>query len=127
MNLLMPPTTAASSSIEIPGRSSMSIRVTLEAGVTYQIDVAGHGGSCHWPIHSSRSSKKASALDEKRRRTQRIIREGGRRVASDDDSGDGMDRAACASRPETAGEYLIQVSGLSNNATGGYEVKIVRR
>ncbi len=110
------------SSIEIPSDVDV-FRVTLEAGVTYQIDVSGHGETPLADpflavIQEGAGMEEASA-------DAALVRDGGRRVASDDDSGDGMD-ARLRFRPETAGDYLIQVTGLSNT-TGGYEVKIVRR
>ncbi len=110
------------SSIEIPADVDV-FRVTLEAGVTYQIDVAGHGGT---PLADPFLAviQEGLGMDEATADAT-LVREGGRRVATDDDSGDGMD-ARLRFRPEAAGDFLIQVSGLSNT-TGGYEVKIVRR
>ncbi|ANP46270.1 PPC domain-containing protein [Candidatus Viadribacter manganicus] len=110
------------SSIEIPGDLDV-FRVTLEAGVTYQIDVSGNGANPLADpfvavIQEGAGMEEASA-------DAALVRDGGRRVASDDDSGDGLD-ARLRFRPEVAGDYLIQVSGLSNT-TGGYEVKIARR
>lgn len=110
------------SRIEMPGDVDV-YRVTLEAGVTYQIEANGAGDT---PLADPFLSLiEEIGGEEPMTEDAAIVRDGGRRVASDDDSGDGLD-ARLRFRPETSGEYLIQVSGLSNT-TGGYEVKIVRR
>ncbi len=98
-------------------------RVTLEAGVEYQIEANGTGASPladpFVAVIQEGAGMEDATVDAA------LVRDGGSRVASDDDSGDGLD-ARLRFRPETAGDYLIQVSGLSNT-TGDYEVKIVRR
>lgn len=100
-------------------------RVTLEAGVSYQIEANGTGATPladpflaliqETPMDHHHGAEMDAAM----------MRDGGPRVASDDDSGDGLD-ARLRFRPEVSGDYLIQVSGLANT-TGDYEVKIVRR
>lgn len=98
-------------------------RVTLEAGVSYQIEANGTGAT---PLADPFLALiQEGAGMEEGSSDATLVRDGGRRVASDDDSGAGLD-ARLRFRPETSGEYLIQVSGLSNT-TGDYEVKIVRR
>lgn len=98
-------------------------RVTLEAGVSYQIEANGTGAT---PLADPFLALIQEGLGmEEASADAALVRDGGRRVASDDDSGDGLD-ARLRFRPEVSGEYLIQVSGLSNT-TGDYEVKIVRR
>ena len=98
-------------------------RVTLEAGVSYQIEANGTGAT---PLADPFLAviQEGAGLEEDSADAA-LVRDGGRRVASDDDSGDGLD-ARLRFRPEVSGDYLIQVSGLSNT-TGDYEVKIVRR
>lgn len=111
------------SRIEIPGDVDV-YRVTLEAGVTYQIEANGAGDV---PLADPFLSlvQEGAGYDEHGTPSAQLVRDGGNRVASDDDSGPGMD-ARLRFRPETTGDYLIQVSGLANT-TGGYEVKIVRQ
>lgn len=94
------------SAIEMPGDRD-TYRVNLEAGVRYQIDVAGQG---QYPL----SDAFVTLLDAN-----------GESVATDDDSGDGFD-ARLRYRAEHAGEYYIQASGLGGS-TGGYQVRIVRQ
>lgn len=82
-------------------------RVNLEANVRYVIDVRGQGDT---PL--------ADAFVA-------IIDGNGTRVATDDDSGNGLD-ARLRFTPRTAGEYYIEASGLGGS-TGGYQVQIVRQ
>ncbi|MEZ5959642.1 MAG: PPC domain-containing protein [Hyphomonadaceae bacterium] len=95
-------------------------RVTLEAGVMYEIEANGTGATpLGDPFLAVIQEGPVENADPA------AIRDGGQRVASDDDSGPGLN-ARLRFRPERSGDYLIQVSGLSNT-TGDYEVKIVRR
>ncbi|MBK6704198.1 MAG: hypothetical protein IPG56_10885 [Caulobacteraceae bacterium] len=111
------------SRIEIPGDIDV-YRVTLEAGVTYQIEANGSGGTPLADPFLSLVQEGAGMEDAGPNGPDAlIVRQGGRQVASDD-SGPGND-ARLRFRPEASGDYLIQVSGLSN-AVGGYEVKITR-
>ena len=113
------------SRIEIPGDVDV-YRVTLEAGVTYQIEANGAGDTPLADPFLAVIQEGAGMEDAGPNGPDAlIVRQGGRRVASDDDSGPGLD-ARLRFRPETSGDYLIQVSGLSNTV-GGYEVKIVRQ
>ena len=113
------------SRIEIPGDIDV-YRVTLEAGVTYQIEANGSGGTPLADPFLSLVQEGAGMEDAGPNGPDAlIVRQGGRQVASDDDSGPGND-ARLRFRPEASGDYLIQVSGLSN-AVGGYEVKIARQ
>ncbi|MCX7357888.1 MAG: DVUA0089 family protein, partial [Alphaproteobacteria bacterium] len=113
------------SRIEIPGDVDV-YRVTLEAGVSYQIEANGVGGTPLADPFLSLVQEGAGMEDAGPNGPDAlIVRQGGRQVASDDDSGPGND-ARLRFRPETSGEYLINVSGLSNTV-GGYEVKIARR
>ena len=113
------------SRIETPGDVDV-YRVTLEAGVSYQIEANGVGGT---PLADPFLSlvQEGAGMDDTGANgpDALIIRQGGRQVASDDDSGPGND-ARLRFTPETSGDYLINVSGLSNTV-GGYEVKIARR
>jgi hypothetical protein len=84
-----------------------NFRVSLEAGVTYQIDVTGHGAA---PLGNPFVA---------------IVNDEDARLASDDNGGGGR-KARLRNRPDAAGDFLIQVSG-AGNTTGDYEVKIVRR
>lgn len=98
-------------------------RVTLEAGVSYQIEANGTGAA---PLADPFLSLiQEGTFDHHGESDATLVRDGGPRVASDDDSGPGLD-ARLRFRPETTGDYLIQVSGLSNT-TGDYEVKIARQ
>lgn len=110
------------SRIEIPGDID-AYRVTLEAGVAYQIDVSRNGasglGDPFVALIQSGAGLEAEDADEA------IVRDGGRRVASDNNGG-GASNARVRFTPEAAGDYIIQVSGF-RNTTGDYEVKIVRR
>ncbi|MBX3428033.1 MAG: PPC domain-containing protein [Hyphomonadaceae bacterium] len=113
------------SRIEIPGDIDV-YRVTLEAGVTYQIEANGSGSTPLADPFLSLIQEGAGMEDAGPNGPDALmVRQGGRQVASDDDSGPGND-ARLRFRPETSGDYLINVSGLSNTV-GGYEVKIVRR
>jgi len=119
---------ARASRIEMAGDVDV-YRVTLEAGVSYQIEANGAGdaplgnpflaliqegaGMDHGHDHGSGEVDAA------------IVRQGGQRVASDDNSGPG-NNARLRFTPETSGDYLINVTGVSNGV-GGYEVKIVRQ
>src|SRR5690606_25571811 len=94
------------SAIEMPGDRD-TYRVNLEAGVRYQIDVAGQG---QYPLSDAFVT---------------LIDANGESVATDDDSGDDFD-ARLRYRAEHAGEYYIQASGLGGS-TGGYQVRIVRQ
>lgn len=82
-------------------------RVNLEANARYVIDVRGHGDT---PLTDAFVA---------------IIDVNGQRVASDDDSGNGLD-ARLRFTPRTDGEYYIEASGLGGS-TGGYQVQIVRQ
>lgn len=116
---------ARASRIEIPGDIDV-YRVTLEAGVMYQIEANGSGATPLADPFLSLVQEGAGMEDAGPNGPDaQIVRQGGRQVASDDDSGPGND-ARLRFRPETSGDYLIQVSGLSNTV-GGYEVKIVRQ
>jgi hypothetical protein len=84
-----------------------SYRVSLEAGVSYEITVGGAGAS---PLADPFVA---------------IVNDENTRLSSDDDSGPGLD-ARLRFSPETTGDFVIQVSGLGGS-TGSYEVKIVRR
>lgn len=84
-----------------------SYRVSLEAGQSYTIEVSGAGDS---PLADAFLT---------------IRDEGDQVVASDDDSGDGMD-SRLRFRPEVSGIYYIQASGLGGSI-GWYQVSIVRR
>ena len=105
-------------------------RVTLEAGVSYEIEANGAGDA---PLGNPFLAliQEGAGMDDHGHDhgggevDAALIRQGGQRVASDDNSGPG-NNARIRFRPEASGEYLIQVSGVSN-ATGGYEVKIVRQ
>jgi hypothetical protein len=94
------------SRIEMPGDID-SFRVSLEAGVRYVIDVRGAGD---YPLADPFVA---------------LLNEEGTRIASDDDSGEGLD-ARLRFRPETSGDFIIQVSGLGGTV-GGYQVVIARR
>jgi hypothetical protein len=100
-------------------------RVTLEAGVSYEIQVNGTGAT---PLADPFVALIQEVMMDHHHGEgpdAAMIRDGGTRVASDDDSGPGLD-ARLRFRPEVSGDFLIQVSGLSNT-TGDYEVKIVRQ
>jgi hypothetical protein len=116
------------SRIEMPGDIDV-YRVTLEAGVTYQIEANGSGPTPLADPYLALVQEGAGMTDGHDHGAGEIdaaiMRQGGQRVAADDDSGPGND-ARLRFRPETSGDYLIQVSGLSNT-TGGYDVKIVRQ
>ncbi|MEZ5957673.1 MAG: PPC domain-containing protein [Hyphomonadaceae bacterium] len=113
------------SRIEMPGDVDV-YRVTLEAGVTYQIEANGAGDT---PLGDPYLAliQEGAGMDghDHGEMNATLVRQGGTRVAADDDSGPGLD-ARLRFRPETSGDYLINVSGLSNT-TGGYEVKIARQ
>ncbi len=94
------------SRIDMPGDLD-SFTVELEAGVTYEIEVSGAGDN---PLADPFLA---------------VLNGAGERVSSDDDSGDGFD-ARVRFRPEEAGQYQIQASGLGGS-TGWYSVKITRR
>lgn len=94
------------SRIDIPDDLDV-YRVSLEAGVRYQIDVRGHGDR---PL--------ADAFVA-------VLNGEGEQLATDDDGGDGLD-ARLRFTPTESGEYLIQASGLGGS-TGDYQVQIVRR
>jgi len=112
------------SRIEMPGDVDV-YRVTLEAGVSYQIEVNGSGEGALGNPFVALIQEGAGMEGHGGEIDAAIVRQGGQRVASDDNSGPG-NNARLSFRPETSGEYLIQVSGVSNG-TGGYEVKIVRQ
>jgi hypothetical protein len=104
--ILDPADDSRASRIEMPGDLD-NYRVSLEGGVTYQIEVNGRG---EHPLADPFVA---------------IVNEENTRITSDDDSGGGLN-ARLRYRPEASGDVLIQVSGLSGT-TGDYEVKIVRR
>jgi hypothetical protein len=54
-----------------------------------------------------------------------IVNENNEAIASDDDSGDGLD-ARLRLTPQDSGTYYIQASGLGGSI-GWYQVSIVRR
>lgn len=114
------------SRIEIPGDVDV-YRVTLEAGVTYQIEANGTGDTPLADPYIALIQEGAGMVehDGPNGMDAAIVRQGGTRVAEDDDSGPGLD-ARLRYRPTASGDYLINVSGLSNTV-GGYEVKIVRQ
>lgn len=82
-------------------------RVQLEAGQTYTIEVAGDGEE---PLADPFLA---------------IVNENNDTIASDDDSGPGLDSRLRFS-PEQSGTYYIQASGLGGS-TGWYQVSIVRQ
>lgn len=94
------------SNIDIPGDID-AWRVELEAGVRYVIEVNGTGET---PLRDAFLT---------------IVDAEDNRVASDDDSGNGMD-ARLRFTPETGGTYYIQASGLGGS-TGWYQVSILRQ
>jgi hypothetical protein len=93
------------SRIDIPGDLD-TYSVTLEAGVRYTIEVRGAGDN---PL----ADPFVAVLDQS-----------GNRVASDDDSGPGLD-ARVTFTAESADIFYIQASGLGG-ATGTYRVSIAR-
>ncbi len=112
------------SRIEMPGDLDV-YRVTLEAGVSYEIQANGTGATPLADPFVALIQETAMDHHHGEGPDASMIRDGGTRVASDDDSGPGLD-ARLRFSPEASGDYLIQVSGLSNS-TGDYEVKIVRQ
>lgn len=82
-------------------------RVGLEAGQSYTISVRGAGDD---PLTDPFLA---------------IVNESNATVASDDDSGPGLD-AQLRFTPEQSGTYFIQASGLGGS-TGWYQVSIVRQ
>lgn len=84
-----------------------SYRVDLEAGVRYVIEVRGDG----------RSPLPDAFLN--------ILNEQGETLASDDDSGAGLD-ARLTFTPETSGAYFIQASGLGGSI-GWYVASVTRQ
>jgi hypothetical protein len=82
-------------------------RVELEAGQSYQIEVNGDGDN---PLADPFLA---------------IVNENNETLASDDDSGDGLD-ARLRFSPEQSGIYYIQASGLGGSI-GWYQVSIVRQ
>jgi hypothetical protein len=119
---------ARASRIEMPGDVDV-YRVTLEAGGNYQIEVNGAGDA---PLGNPFLAliQEGAGMDHGHDHgggevDAAIVRQGGERVASDDNSGPG-NNARLRFSPEASGDYLINVTGVSNG-TGGYEVKIVRQ
>jgi len=92
--------------IEIEGDAD-NFRVDLEGGVTYTIEVGGHGDR---PLADPFLA---------------IVNEENNRLTSDDDSGPGLD-ARVRFTPETSGSYLLQASGLGGS-TGWYKISIARQ
>jgi len=84
-----------------------NFRVQLEAGQTYEIRVSGQGES---PLADPFVA---------------VLNESEERVASDDDSGPGLD-AQLRFTPEVTGGYLIEASGLGGSI-GWYQISIVRQ
>ena len=94
------------SRIDMPGDLDY-YHVELEAGARYTIELRGHGDNALAdPFLSIMDTSNA-------------------RVASDDDSGPGLD-SRLSFRPEQSGTYYIQASGLGGS-TGWYQVSIVRQ
>jgi hypothetical protein len=94
------------SRIETPGDLDY-YRVELEEGVRYTIEARGHGDT---PLADPFVA---------------IMDANNERVASDDDSGPGLD-ARLNFRATQSGTYFIQASGLGGSV-GGYQVSIVRQ
>lgn len=94
------------SRIEIGGDLD-DYRVDLVANVHYEITVSGNGDS---PLTDPFLT---------------VLNSNGEQVATDDDSGPGLD-ARLVFTPTTTDTYYIQASGLSGS-TGGYKIAIVRR
>lgn len=107
------------SRIEMPGDVD-AYRVTLEAGVTYQIEVNARGASPLSDPFVALIQEGVGNMED-----AAIVRDGGQRVASDNNSG-GARNARLRYRPTASGDFLVQVSGVGR-AVGDYEVKIVRR
>jgi hypothetical protein len=84
-----------------------SFRVQLEAGRSYEIAVSGDGDQ---PLADPFVA---------------VMNEGEERVASDDDSGPGLD-ARVRFTPEATGTYYIQASALGGSI-GWYQITIVRQ
>jgi hypothetical protein len=82
-------------------------RIQLEAGQTYAISVSGQGEN---PLADPFLA---------------VLNEGEERIASDDDSGPGLD-AQLRYSPEQSGTYYIQASGLGGSI-GWYQIAIVRQ
>lgn len=82
-------------------------RVQLDGGARYIIELRGHGDQ---PLADPFVA---------------IMDENNERLASDDDSGRGLD-ARLRFQPRTSGTYYIQASGLGGS-TGWYQVSIVRQ
>ncbi|HWA01312.1 MAG TPA: PPC domain-containing protein [Caulobacterales bacterium] len=82
-------------------------RVELVANVRYEISVSGDGDT---PLTDPFLA---------------VLNANGEQIASDDDSGPGLD-ARLRFTPEATDTYYVQASGLSGS-TGGYKVSIVRR
>ena len=102
------------SRIEMPGDLD-SYRVSLEAGVHYTISVSGHGTS---PLADPFVAVLHANITEDGE-SDTVT------VASDDDSGPGLD-ARLRFTPDETGEFYIQASGLGGS-TGDYQVQIVRQ
>jgi hypothetical protein len=94
------------SRIDIPGDLD-SFYAELEEGVTYEIIVEGTG---EHPLADPFLAVFDGANE---------------RVASDDDSGDGLD-ARLRFTPQAAGPYTLQASGLGGGV-GDYKIRITRR
>ncbi len=90
-------------------------RVSLEAGVAYTISVSGHGSA---PLADPFVAVlRAAPMHE--------TANAGETVASDDDSGPGLD-ARLRFTPTQSEEFYIQVSGLGGSI-GDYQIQIVRQ
>ncbi len=98
-------------------------RVTLEAGVAYQIEVTRNGANNSLDPFVALIQLGAGMEDANV--DAAIVRDGGRRVAFDNNGG-GASNARLSFTPETTGDYLIQASGF-RDTTGNYEVKVARR
>jgi hypothetical protein len=94
------------SRIDMPGDLDY-FRVQLDSGARYTIELRGHGDQ---PL----ADPFVAILDENNER-----------LASDDDSGRGLD-ARLRFQPSYSGTYYIQASGLGGS-TGWYQVSIVRQ
>ncbi|MES1198971.1 MAG: PPC domain-containing protein [Pseudomonadota bacterium] len=94
------------SRIEIVGDNDQ-YRVDLVANVHYEISVSGAGDS---PLTDPFLT---------------VLNSSGESVATDDDSGPGLD-AKLTFTPTATDTYFLQASGLSGS-TGGYKISIVRR
>lgn len=118
-------TTAGSSSGDLPGDTSTTGTIAVGGSVTGALQVAGDTDWYRLELSSARTlqiSLNGTGSDELRDPIVRLFNSAGTQLASDDDSGPGLDSLLTYSA--SAGTYYVGVDEFGSNGTGDYILSV---